>query len=76
MRTTFREVSLPGVKRFLCACGRRLTRHKRFFQTVNPFNKTADGRIKDGNDIMAELRAEYSAWLLKTEPCTHKEKPR
>jgi len=71
-RTTFREVSTTGRKRFVCACGRKLTRNKKFYQTLNPFNKVkATGEIKTGEQIMVEIMAERKAWESVADRCTH-----
>ncbi len=71
MITVFQEVSLPGVKWYKCACGRRVTRKKKFYQTINPYNKNAQGEIKSRQEILLELSAESTAWHAKTDPCAH-----
>lgn len=70
MMTTFHEIGLTARKRFTCACGRQLTRQKRFYQTLNPFN-LKDGRPKNQGEILVECRAEAGAWTKTTEPCWH-----
>lgn len=70
-RTTFAEVRLYAKKSFVCACGRKLRRQKKFFQTFNPWNKDVNGRIKTTDQIYAEVRAEAAAWKIKIDPCTH-----
>lgn len=50
-------------------CGKKVRRQRTFEQTLNPFNKTADGRVKTIKDIYPELRAKADAW--KNEPETH-----
>lgn len=62
-------------KRFRCACGRRLTRQKYFYQTLSPFNRKPSGFIKDQGEILLEVRAEAAAWTHKVDPCTHVIRP-
>ena len=75
MRLTFNEIGLTFTKRFRCACGRRLTKRKRFYQTMNPYNTGADGRPKLGGDIIREVRQEGRKWQLTIDQCTHKPAP-
>jgi hypothetical protein len=60
----FDEIRWPSGRRTLkCRnCGRRFTRSRTFTQTVNPWNKNADGEIKTRHEIYAELKAEANAW--------------
>jgi hypothetical protein len=78
MRITFQEVSLHAEKRVKCAggCGRTLSRRKKFYQTVNPFNKMADGTVKSRYEIMPELKVESDKWLKEPETCIHCQKAR
>ncbi len=73
MRTTtvrFQEVAVTGQKRGKCpGCGGTAERQQRFYQTINPFNRNADGRPKTQPEIVAELRAQVEAW--KAEPVRH-----
>jgi predicted methyltransferase len=73
MRVNFQEVKLFGDKTVKCCggCGRRLKRTKKFYQTLNPFNKTTEGRIKEYDDIYPELKAELAAWKTQPERCSH-----
>lgn len=68
---TFDEVALRGYKRVKCAsCGKRLTRQRKFWQTLSPFNKKKDGSVKYADDIRAELRAECASWEREPEICS------
>jgi len=71
MKVYFREISLPGTKSVKCAggCGRRLNRQKKFFQTLNPFNKLPDGSLKGIEDIYLELRESIRQWRGEPEFC-------
>lgn len=67
MKTTrhkFQEIKLKGVRRFKDPdTGKPRQRTKIFMQTLNPFNKKANGQVKTSDDIIIELRAERNAWL-------------
>jgi len=64
MRITFQEVGFKRTKSGKCVvCGKRCQITKEFFQTINPFNKNADGTCKDAKTIMLEEKAEAQRWL-------------
>lgn len=66
----FREIALTGKKRVKCInCGTMLTRQKKFYQTLNPFNKREDGLEKDAADIIPELEEAISEWRKQFEIC-------
>lgn len=66
----FAEVPVYAEKSVPCTvCGKKVRRQKKFAQTLNPFNKDAQGRPKTSGQIRVELRAEADAW--KAEPETH-----
>lgn len=59
----FEEVTHPVTKRVPCrVCRKPLGRSTILSQTINPFNKNADGTQKTRNQIRAELRAEAETW--------------
>lgn len=68
MRITFDEIAIretvtwkdPGT-------GRKRQMTRKFFQTVNPFNRGSDGEPKARAQIRDELRREANLWKLKTE---------
>lgn len=64
----FQEVDFIAHKAGKCGCGKRRSRQKRFWQTLNPFNKNADGSVKSAEDIHEELRAKADTW--RAEPIT------
>lgn len=67
----FRELTHRATKNLPCpGRGKKVRRARTFGQTLNPFNKNADGTVKTAKDIYAELAARAEAW--KTEPvmCT------
>jgi hypothetical protein len=67
---SFEKVTHRAEKRVPCTiCGRKMTRAKTFWQTLNPFNKNADGDVKSREEIYRELKAEADAW--KSQPETH-----
>lgn len=64
MRVTFEEVSATATRRWKDpGTGKSKQETKRFFQTVNPFNKDPDGSLKTRSQIQAEVNAEAAAWL-------------
>jgi hypothetical protein len=72
MRTTitFDEVSRMASKRCKCVmCGNRRERTERFHQTVNPFNRNADGTVKSRRDIGRELDERVIAWRAQSMIC-------
>lgn len=69
IRRTFHEVAIRATKRFTdAATGKRRTRTRKFFQTLNPYNKLPDGRVKGADDIRTEIKAERDAWMATPEP--------
>lgn len=62
MKITFRELTMGRQTKMDCiACGKHLSRMVRVHQTVNPFNKLADGTIKTERDIRNELAGDLLA---------------
>jgi len=41
----------------------RGSKKKTFFQTISPFNKNKDGKIKTRDEILVELRKEIQDWI-------------
>lgn len=70
---TFREVTIHGSKSVKCAggCGRTLKRQRKFWQTLNPFNKNRAGEQKFATEIQSELITERNKWLTEPETCSH-----
>lgn len=67
---TFKEIKHQATKSGKCiVCGKRRKRSRTFSQTLNPFNKTASGRVKMVYDIMPELRAEAKEWQKEPINC-------
>lgn len=67
---TFQKVELYGEKTVKCSeCGKRLRRRTTFFQTLNPYNKNADGQPKSRDEIYAELRVKREQWNKAPEQC-------
>ncbi len=62
---TFQEVKYSSQKSGHCAvCGKPASRSQKFFQTLNPYNRNADGSIKNRDDIRRELNEEIAKWRL------------
>ncbi len=62
-RYVFDEIAVKGVRRWTDADGKKRQETRKFFQTVNPFNKNADGSLKARDQILVEIKAERDAWL-------------
>lgn len=71
--TTFDEVSLPAEKTVKCSggCGRRLKRRRKFWQTLNPYNKNEKGIPKERQEIFNELVIQATEWRGESEICIH-----
>lgn len=46
--------------------GKKRQKTKKFQQTLNPFNKNADGIPKTRQEILVELNAERDKWMKKS----------
>ena len=67
MKVNFQVVELKFSKSGICpACGKSAIRTKKFFQTLNPFNKNDDGSVKTRDQIMVELSAQASKYRSET----------
>lgn len=63
-RYVFDEVAIKRTRRWKDAeSGKQRQETRKFFQTINPFNMSADGVQKSRDEIMAEIRAEADAWV-------------
>lgn len=63
-RYTFRACGVSGKKSGKCPyCGKKATRSQRFEQTLNPFNRAADGLPKSEAQIIRECQIKRDAWL-------------
>ncbi|MDR3464207.1 MAG: hypothetical protein P4L76_18035 [Beijerinckiaceae bacterium] len=60
-RVTFDEVKAVGT-RYEVVDGKKRRRQKTFYQTVNPFNKNADGSVKTRAEVYVAVKAEAHAW--------------
>lgn len=59
----FDEVSLTGRKVIRCVdCNKTLRRQKKFSQTINPFNKNVNGKVKSRSEIHDELVVTMNEW--------------
>lgn len=72
MRVDFQVVKVVGTRNLQCerGCGRKTTRQKTFESTINPFNKNADGTVKNEREVRAQSQAKADAW--RPEPYTCK----
>lgn len=66
-RHTFDEVKLTVKATAPCGkCGKKCSRSKKFWQTLNPFNTKDDGSVKNREDIMVELNAQAAVYRTQT----------
>lgn len=66
-RHTFDEVKLTVKATAPCGkCGKKCSRSKKFWQTLNPFNTNADGSVKTRDQIMVELQAQAAKYRTQT----------
>ena len=64
--TKFERVQLAATKSVPCTgCGKKVRRQRTFEQMLNPFNKNADGTVKEFADIWRELEAEADEWKVQ-----------
>lgn len=60
---TYEKVEHPVSKTAKCVeCGKRLRRQTTVSQTLNPYNKNANGRVKTRQEILAELAVKAKEW--------------
>lgn len=66
----YERVERNGSKAGKCVvCGKRATRQTTFGQTLNPYNRNAQGEVKTRLEIGRELNAQVVAW--EAEPVKH-----
>jgi len=66
----FQAIGLTVRKTVKCSgCGKRLSRQRRFEQTLNPYNRR-DGIPKTREQIFEEERAAAAEWKQQPETCT------
>jgi hypothetical protein len=66
----FEAVTLTGQKTVKCDnCGKWLRRQRTFQQTLNPYNKNAQGELKSRREMNAELNKAIAAWRMEPETC-------
>jgi hypothetical protein len=58
----FDEIKCSSTRNGKCACGKRVTRSKTFYQTVNPYNRNKDGSPKTRNEVWDSVREEARNW--------------
>ncbi|HUZ54440.1 MAG TPA: hypothetical protein VMU94_18190 [Streptosporangiaceae bacterium] len=66
----FEEVKRQFIKNLPCpGCGRKVRRQRTFCQTLNPWNKRADGMVKSRLDIWDGLAERGMAWQSEAVRC-------
>lgn len=64
MRYNFEEVCVKGVVKWK-ENGKIQQKTRKFYQTINPFNKNADGSQKTRQQIHIEITRERDAWVQR-----------
>lgn len=59
----FQDVKRTAKRRLPChECGKKISRQTTFMQTINPFNKNAEGYPKSYREIWDELGVKCREW--------------
>lgn len=67
----FQEVSITAEKQGKCSCCNKSCKiKKKFYQTLNPFNRNSEGSVKTRQEIQEEINSERQKWMK--EPVKHK----
>ena len=62
-RHTFQKIVVNAVRSGKCEkCGKRWRKQKKFWHSVNPFNKNEDGSQKSPKQVHADVVDEANAW--------------
>ena len=61
----FEVISVSATKRWTDEKGKPRQQTKRFYQTLNPFNKMPDGAVKTKEQIRDQITAARDAWLAE-----------
>ena len=68
-KVVFERVGFKREKIGKCQCGKRRVRRKEFWNTLNPFNKNAEGKPKTREEILVKLREEAEIWMKEPIYC-------
>ena len=63
MKVFFEEVSVKATRKWIDCNGKKRQETKKFYQTINPFNKNTDGTVKNYTQIMEEICAKGNEWM-------------
>jgi hypothetical protein len=66
MRINFDEVAIKATRCWADENGKKRQETKKFWQTINPFNKGEDGLPKSRDQILREIKAQRDAWLSES----------
>lgn len=60
----FEKVATRRTRRGTCpTCGNNVTRSRTFENTINPFNRNADGTIRTRQEVWEKVNAEADEWV-------------
>ena len=69
MIQNYEKVGFVERKNGVCPkCGKRATRSKEFYQTINPWNQKTEAQILKEETLKAKEWLEKSTWHQKCEP--------
>ena len=61
--TRFARVEVRAQRKGKCeTCGKRWTKTKTFWHSVNPFNRRDDGTPKTRAEVLQDVRTEADSW--------------
>lgn len=66
-RINFNEISVKVVKRWTDENGKKRQKTKKFYQTINPYNRNTEGSVKTREEIWAEIMKESEDWQKSDE---------
>lgn len=71
VRVSFDKISLSASKSCKCiGCGKRLSRQKTEYETVNPFNVNSDGTMKARDEVRRSVQQKLAKWREAPETCS------
>jgi len=70
-RYVFDAIQTSRTKKGVCVkCGKRRQKTKRFTETINPFNKNANGTPKTRDQVQESVIEKARVWMSEPLVCT------
>ena len=71
MRYVYEQVTQQATKNLPCpSCGKKVRRSTTISNTVNPFNKNAEGEVRSRAEVRACVLDLAAQWQAQAEVCT------